>query len=270
MKISLFFILIYCSLCLAVFLFQRKLEYIPTGTLLEPQQYGFNEAQSQIFKSYDGLKLTYWYAGNKNNEADIILYFHGNAGNLGCRADKLKYIKRNSSFSLAALSYRGYAASEGSPSERAFQLDAEMFLRKILAKGYKLENIILYGESLGSAMAIKLASKYKVKAVFLEAPFWSASEVAKQTYWFLPVELLMIDKYESYKYLAKLSVPIYMIHGTKDSVTPIEHSRRIYATLPENLLKTKKEIIGADHLEFELDYLNNELRNFINEVNINN
>lgn len=261
-------ILIYLALCLFIFLMQRKLEYLPHGQLAEPKKYGFNEAKSIRLSSFDQKKLTLWHSNAKNRY--IILYFHGNAGNLGDRANKLAYLHRNTGYDIAAISYRGYPGSEGKPSELAFHQDAEFTLKYLVELGYKVENIILYGESLGSAMAIKLAGKYSVKAIFLEAPFWSASSLAKRSYWFLPIEILMLDKYESYKFLSQITSPVYLIHGTKDKVTPINHSRKIYNNLPDNILKRKTEISGADHLEFPLETLNKELINFIAEINAGN
>jgi len=264
MRIAVSILVIYLSLCALLYLFQRKLEYLPSGELKKPEAYKLYEFSVEILPSYDGTELALWYKKPKDEQKEILVFFHGNAGNLGDRADKLEMLARYTGYGIAALSYRGYPGSQGKPSEEAFIKDAEWLIKYLETQGYEKENIVLYGESLGTALAIKLAAQFEVKALILEAPFWSALEVAKQSYWYIPLELLMKDKYESFKHIKSIKSPTLFIHGTADNVTPVEHSRRLYLRM-HMPLKKKLEVEGAGHIEFDNYFLVKQVTSFIAE-----
>jgi len=266
-KRLLFVIIIsYLLICALLYLFQRKLEYVPGGVLKAPKDYGIYDISHETLISYDDVELSLWYGLPKNERKEIIVYFHGNAGNLGDRAEKLKIFSKYIDYGIAALSYRGYPGSGGSPSEDAFIKDAEWLIKFLESQNYKIENMIFYGESLGAAIAIRMADKYSAKALILEAPFLSATKVAQKTYWYVPVNLLMKDKYESYRYMANIKSPTLIFHGTKDAITPVTHSRELFSLLPKGDHK-KIEVKGAGHLEFDEYFLIKEIVAFIAATN---
>jgi fermentation-respiration switch protein FrsA (DUF1100 family) len=236
----------YILCLLLLFIFQRKLQYIPMGQVKEVGAYGLEGFSEKILTGADGVKILSWYKAPQKNEK-IILYFHGNAGNLGDRAHKfLAFSQRG--FGVMGVAYRGYSGSEGKPSESGFALDAEAALRFLSEQGYAAKDIILFGESLGSGVVIPLATKFDFAAVILESPFASIVNVAQKQYWFVPVKLLLKDKFESVKIVGKISAPVLIFHGTADSIVPFNEGEKLFAAVkaPKKFVRVE----GAGHLNF--------------------
>src|SRR6202030_3138165 len=126
---------------------------------------------------------------------------------------------------IVAVEYRGYAGSSGSPSERGLIADAEAAYA-FAAERYPAKQLVLWGESLGSGVAVALAAEKPVGRVILEAPFTSAADVAAEHYWFLPVRLLMKDQFRSDLRIDKVSAPVMILHGVKDQVVPFRQGER--------------------------------------------
>ncbi|MEC8876903.1 MAG: alpha/beta fold hydrolase, partial [Pseudomonadota bacterium] len=168
--------IIYLILIALFFYFQRLLMYFPSQNLPNPNQVQLSEMKVIQLQTSDGLTLYSWYHKAKHNRKTIV-YFHGNGGNIADRAIRVKPLL-NAGMGLLMLNYRGYGDNEGKPSEKGLIKDAQSALNFLLNKeNIELEKIILLGESLGTAMAIKLASENLVGAVILESPFISATEV---------------------------------------------------------------------------------------------
>lgn len=256
-KIMFSILISYLVICAMIFIFQRKLQYLPSGHLQEPKQYGLEGFEENILLTPDNIKITTWFKAPKNKEK-IIVYFHGNAGNLGERSHKLKIFARD--FGILAISYRGYAKSEGSPSEKGLLFDAKEATDFLLQKGYKNEDIILYGESLGSGVAIQHAAKFNPYGIILEAPYYSITEIAKRIYWYLPVEILLKDRFDSYKYATQIKAPIIIFHGTKDLTVPYKDGKKLFELFP-----TRKEFItieGVGHLDFDEEFMAKTIKDF--------
>jgi len=243
-----------------LFFFQRKLQYVPTGKI-EKVATDFRE---EILTTEDGVKILSWFKAPQKSQK-IILYFHGNAGNLGDRARKFE-VFANSGFGVMAISYRGYFGSGGTPSEAGLLNDARAAFKYLLDLGYLPKDIILYGESLGSGVAVQMAAKFDVAALVLEAPYSSIIDVAKQSYWFAPVSLILKDKFESIKFAPKVTAPTLIIHGNADKIVSISEGKKLYQEI--KVRKKFIEVDGAAHLQFPNEFLLEQLQQFLLEKSI--
>lgn len=259
MRIILSIVIFYISICLIIFIFQRKLQYLPSGELHDISNYEVTDFTAEKLTTKDGVEIISWFKAPKNN-SKILIYFHGNGGNLGGRSMKFKIFTENSDYGILAISYRGYPGSAGKPTEKGILLDAEAATDFLISKGYSNKDFILYGESLGSGVALQHALKIDPAGIVLEAPYYSIANIAKLTYWYLPVDLLLKDKYESYKYAKQLTIPVLIFHGTEDTIVPYEEGKALYNEFQG--IKTFMTMSKADHLEFDELYLITAIKEF--------
>lgn len=255
-------LVVYLFILVFLFIFQRNLQYHPNGVITSLESYDLKNFEEKILTTKDDLKILSWYKKPSNKNEKIILYFHGNAGNMGDRAHIFKKISLNE-FGVLAISYRGYFGSEGKPSEAGLIMDAEAALNFLFTEGYKSQDIIFFGESLGSGVATQLAEKFSPYALILESPFSSIVNVAKKSYWFVPVDLILKDKFESIKYITKVSAPILIFHGTNDNVVPYREGEKLF-----NAINSPKKFItiqDGGHLNFGDEFLIKEIKNFLKE-----
>jgi fermentation-respiration switch protein FrsA (DUF1100 family) len=231
---------------LLIYLAQRSLMYFPERSRTMPAAAGLPEAEELVLDTADGEKVIAWHIPPKG-EHPIVLYFHGNGGSLRLRAGRFRALTAGG-LGLLALSYRGYGGSTGSPTERGLIADAEA-IYAYAAVRYPAERIALWGESLGSGVAVALAASHKVARVLLEAPFTSAADVGAKVYWFVPVRLMMKDQFRSDLRIRDVKAPILILHGTKDGVVPFELGQRLFrlANGPKNFLKVE----GGGHTNLD-------------------
>lgn len=257
---------IYLILVITLFSFQRKLQYHPQGDATKIAYCSPPGFEKKYLTTTDGVKILAWYQKPKTPHNKIILYFHGNAGNFSEREHKFQSFVKNK-LGVLAISYRGYPGSEGSPSELGLIKDADAALVFLLDQGYKPKDIIFYGESLGSGVAIQLAARINPAAVILESPFSSIANVAKKTYWFVPVNLILKDKFESIKYVSNITAPVLIIHGTADQVVPYSEGKKLFDAIisPKRFIAVE----GAGHLKFEDKFLMEEMQKFFTEMRLN-
>ena len=259
--------IIYLILIALFFYFQRLLMYFPSQNLPNPNQVQLSEMKVIQLQTSDGLTLYSWYHKAKHNRKTIV-YFHGNGGNIADRSIRVKPLL-NAGMGLLMLNYRGYGDNEGKPSEKGLIKDAQSALNFLLNKeNIELEKIILLGESLGTAMAIKLASENLIGAVILESPFISATEVGRRAYPFLPVKLLIKDRYDNLSKIGRIKSPILIIHGERDMIVPAKHGR----TLLKNAKQPKRGVFLSDAGHNDLFYhgTNDHILNFIAELDSEN
>jgi fermentation-respiration switch protein FrsA (DUF1100 family) len=187
----------------------------------------------------DGTKLHAWWIPNETAKF-TFLAFHGNAGNIADRATVYEFL-RDMPVNVLALEYRGYGRSEGTPSERGVYRDADAaYLYLVNTKRKDPKTIISFGQSLGSAVAAHLAARHEVGGVVLEAPFPSASRVARKFYWFLPgVGLLMHSQFNTEKRLKEISAPVFIVHCNQDSVLPFQFGQEVYNAVDPPRLSLK-------------------------------
>ena len=227
-----------------IWLAQRALLFLPNPAQTAPDVAGFAGAQSLALTTADNEHLIAWYRPALAT-GRFILYFHGNGGNLSREARRIEVLA-SEGMGVLAVDYRGYGGSSGYPTETGLLLDAEASYAKAIALGIKPDNLILYGHSLGSGLAVAMAARHKAAALVLEAPFSAAVDVAEERYWMFPVRAMMRDQFHSDERIKAVTAPILMLHGEDDGTIPIRFGVRLFALAPEP--KTFMRLPGAGHL----------------------
>jgi uncharacterized protein len=220
----------YVGLLALMYLFQRSLMYFPDATRTSPAAAGLPQAEEVILTSADGEKLVAWHVAPKGAKR-VVIYFQGNAGGLNLRAGRFKWLIEDGT-GLIALSYRGYGGSTGKPSEAGFILDGNAAYEFAAAR-YSAKRIVLFGESLGTAVATAVAAQRDVGALILDAPFTSAVDVGAAAYPFLPVHWFMKDTFHSDERVVHVDAPLLVLHGEQDRVIPIVFGERLFKLAPE-------------------------------------
>lgn len=193
-----------------------------------------------------GNELHGWYIPASGGQ--VVLWAHGNAGNIADRLDQALEMKRALGVSSFMFDYRGYGKSEGRPTEAGLYQDTEAAFRWLTeGRGVKPQHIILYGHSLGSAATVDLALGEGVKAggLVLESPFTNAADVARMMYFGLPVGLVMSLKLDNIGRIGDVKMPILVIHGDRDTVINFSMGKKVFEAAPEP--KTFLPIPGGDH-----------------------
>ena len=235
-KLALAALSVYALVGLAAYLGQRRLMYFPDRARTMPVQAGLVGVEERVLKTPDGARVVAWY-GKARPGQPTLLYFHGNAGSLVNRAPRVERFMAQG-WGVYMMTYRGYGGSTGSPTETANVADARLAYGALVLEGVEPASIILYGESLGSGIAVRLATERPVGGVVLDAPYTSIVDVAAQAYPFLPVRALIVDRYETTKYIAQVRAPILILHGERDMVIPVAMGREVFrlANEPKRLV----------------------------------
>ena len=199
--------------------------YHPNAKNYSPEKIMFDYKKVEI-PSTDEITLKSWFSFDDNNNK-TILFFHGNAGELDARIYKLNIFKELK-INFLIISYRGFSGNKGKPSEKGLYEDAQSAVKWLEKQGIKKENIILYGESIGSGVATEIASQDKYAGVILESPFTSLVDMGKKLYPFLPVSILQKDRYENYKKIKLIEYPILIMHGKADTIVPFDMGKKLY------------------------------------------
>lgn len=209
---------------------ERSLMYAADPTYATPTQAGAVGFEERFLDTPDGERLVSWYAPPAASQP-TLLYLHGNAGTLADRVDRISNY-RASGRGVLIMSYRGYSGSTGRPSEAANVADARLAFDTLVAWGVSPSDIIVYGESIGSGIAVQLAASRPAAALVLDAPYTSIVDVGAMHYPYLPARLMMRDRYETLKHLQNVTVPVLVIHGERDAVIPVEMGRKVAASAP--------------------------------------
>lgn len=219
-------ICLYLGMGVIVYFTQRSMMYFPDRAHSTPAQAGLSEAQEVELKAADGEYSLAWHVAPRQDRA-VVLYFHGNGGALRDRVERFRKLARDG-IGLVALEYRGYGGNTGTPSETGLIADAEAAYAYAAAR-YPAKQIVLWGESLGTGVAVALATRKPIGRVILEAPFTSAVAVAGAHYWYLPVGLLMKDQFRSDALIGKVTAPVLILHGVRDAIVPFAMSEELFA-----------------------------------------
>ena len=210
---------------------QRHLLFFATTEQVSPDAAGFRDARTLTLTTPDHERLIAWYRPPQPGQP-LILYFHGNANNLGGDARRLEALATGG-YGILAVDYRGYGGSTGVPSEEGLLADAETTLAKATELGFGPQNTVLYGHSLGTGVAVAMAARHEVAALILEAPFTSAVAVAQARYWIFPVGALMLDPFHSDERIKSVHAPLLVIHGTADGTIPVRFGEKLFALANE-------------------------------------
>ena len=237
-------IFVFAGAILLLWVFQRSLLYFPPPGKPDPRMAG--PMQTVRVETADGLTLEGWYAPPMGEEDEIIILFHGNAGRIDYEAPRMApYLAAGKGVLLAE--YRGYGGNPGRPSEAGFYEDGRAYLDWLAGKqGIGPERIVLYGESLGSGVAVQLASETRYKALILSVPFSSALDVARRQYGFVPfLDRLMRDTYRNDEKIAAIGAPLFIGVAEQDRIVPARFGLRLFELANEP--KTLKLYEGAGH-----------------------
>ena len=221
----------YCAGLVLLFAKQRNILFpIPTAERTAPDTAGFPQAEEQILSTSDGEKVIVWHVPPKPGHA-VVLYFHGNGDFLAGLAGHFKAVTADGT-GLVALSYRGYAGSTGAPSEDGLLRDGAAAYSFAAAR-YDAQRIVAWGFSLGTGVAVAVASEHPVAKLILEAPYTSIADVAAAQFRFAPVRLLIRDPLHSDQRIARVTVPLLVVHGAQDQTIPIAFGERLFALAHE-------------------------------------
>ena len=233
----------YAFIAFGMYFGQRKFLYFPSAVRTAPADAGLPDVAEKIIQTADGEKVIAWYGKAKSGQP-TLLYFHGNGGALEVRRERIaKYLARGRGVFM--MSYRGYSGSSGSPSEAANVADGKLAYAALIKEGVKAEDIIIYGESLGTSVAAQVAVEKPARGLILDSPFTSIVDRAAEVYPWLPVGLLLSDRYETREHIRNVKVPLFILHGEADMVVPVAMGRALFA-----LANEPKEIVtlpGAGH-----------------------
>ena len=207
----------------SLFLFQRQLLYRPDKTRPELGDLASIGVREVTLTTADGLSLFSWYLPPGAGRP-VIAYFHGNGGHIGYRAERLRRFA-GEGYGVLLAEYRGYAGNPGTPCEAGLYADAEAALAFLAAQKIAPSRLVLWGESLGSGVAIYLAAQHPVAAVILEAPFTSVAAAAQHLYPFVPAAYLVRDRFDSLSRISQIGAPLLILHGERDMIVPVRHGR---------------------------------------------
>ena len=268
--------------------FQRRLLYLPAPQTVPPAASVLPGAEEVAFETADGLRLQGWFvpaaargtgpgAGAVDSPAQplppaegsgvagpAVVVFNGNGGNRSLRAPLAAALARMG-LHVLLFDYRGYGSNPGHPTEEGLAADARAALDWLAARPeVDPARVVYFGESLGAAVALRLAVERPPAALVLRSPFASLAEVGRLHYPLLPVSLLLRDRYDSAALAGRLAAPLLVLAGARDRIVPAEHSRRLFAAAPQP--KRLAVLDGADHNDHDLlagPWLVAELRRFL-------
>ena len=252
-------ILVYLIVVAYMYLNQRKLLYLPSENNYLDDQIQF-KYQEVFIETENNLRLKSWIIEKDLINKKTLVFFHGNAGNLSNRTYKLNQLNKLD-INIIILAWRSFSGNKGEPTENNLYNDARKTIDWLNTRGVKNKNIILYGESLGTGVAVELGQMNEFGGIILESPFTSMTNAAKNIYPWLPVKYLLKDKYDSEKKIKNLKIPILIMHGKKDNIVPFKMGKKLYdlANNPKFFYFTEND----DHMMTFDESLVNTIKNFL-------
>lgn len=224
---------VYLLACALMFVLQRRLQYHPDPRPMQPAAAGLPQAEVLSLATADGERVVAWWVAPREAGRPVYLYLHGNGANLVARAARLAALVEGGA-GLLALSWRGYGGSSGSPSEAGLVADARAAHAELRRRAPQAP-LVIYGESLGTTVAVMLAAEVDTAALLLDSAFASALAVAQDAYPWLPVAWLLRDTYRADLAAPRVRAPVLQVHCSDDPVTPLEHAQALHALLPQRL-----------------------------------
>ena len=229
----------YLALCLLLFFFQSRFIYFPEfgrDDAATPRDAGLDYQQVTIAASEE--KLNAWFVPAQQARG-VVLFFHGNGGSIAHRLDYLQMF-HELGLSVLIFDYRGFGKSSGKPSEEGTYRDAEAAWKYLVETRHVApSSIVLYGESLGGAVAAWLATRVKPRALIIASTLTSVPDLAAKYYYLFPVRLLVRYQYNTKKYLQAVACPVLIVHSREDEIVPFEHGEQLFAAAhePKQLLE---------------------------------
>ncbi len=226
----------YGGLLALMYVFQRSLMYFPDPTRTSPAAAGLPQAEEITLTSSDGETLVAWYVPPRGTKP-VVIYFQGNAEGLAARVGRFTWLTADGT-GLLAPCYRGYCGSTGKPSESGLIRDAMAAYDFVRAR-FPARRIVLFGESLGTGVAVALAAEREIGALILDAPYTSIADVGAAAYPFAPVRWLLKDPFRSDQRIARVKAPLLMLHGARDNIVPIAFGEKLFslANQPKHMVR---------------------------------
>ncbi|WP_395018334.1 alpha/beta hydrolase [Dongia sp.] len=214
-------------------------------------------------KTEDGLDLRSWYFRSARADLPTVVFFHGNAGDIGNHLPFAKFLIE-AGYGLLALEYRGYGGNPGSPREAGLVADGRAALAFLKAQGIPDSSIVLFGESLGTGVAVQLAAEHRVHALILRSPYTSIAEVAAIQLPYIPARWLVRDRFDSLAKIGSNKAPLFVFHGAGDSLIPHALGRALFEAASEP--KTWLTVEGAGHNDVQTPEAERAMLDFLAQL----
>ena len=262
LQIFLILFFIYSIFLIFLYFYQRDLLYFPNENNYSGDKLTVKVKKIKI-PTPDNLKLNGWFHEKNLSNYKTIIYFHGNAGTLDNRVHKINHFQ-DMDVNFLIIAWRGFSGNKGRPTEDGLYRDGISAVNWVLEQGVKEKNIVLYGESLGTGITSEIAQNRNFAGVILETPFTSMVDVAKKFYPYVPVSLLLKDRYENENKVVNINIPIMIMHGEKDTIVPFSMGKKIFeiANEPKYSYFTKYD----DHMMEYDDQMINTLKGFLKSL----
>jgi fermentation-respiration switch protein FrsA (DUF1100 family) len=256
------FLVVFLAIHAHFYLNQRQLMYLPSTERVHPQDVGLSDVDEVSLNTQSNKTLVSWH-GRATSGMPTILFFHGNGGAVGHRTHRFRGLMAEG-LGVFVLGYPGYGGNDGTPSEAAFLEGASLSYEYLLSQGLAADDIVIYGESIGTGVAVQLAAQVDAKALILQAPFSRAARVARVHYPYLLADLFLKDTYKSIDHIEYIDMPLLIVHGDLDQVIPIEIGRKLFESAREP--KTFVTIPGAKHNDLHLYSIDSIAHDFIQSI----
>jgi len=222
---------LYGALLAGLYVFQRKLLYRPDTSVPDIAAVGIAALRPVTLTTADGLALLAWYLPP---EADrpVVAYLHGNGGHIGYRTARLQRFHA-AGLGVLMVEYRGYGGNAGQPTEAGLDADARAGFDFLAAQRVAPARTVLYGESLGSGVAVRMASERPVGAVILETPYTSVAAVAQVHYPYVPARRMIKDRFDALARIGQLRAPVLVLLGGRDIVVPPRFGQALFDAAPD-------------------------------------
>jgi len=221
---------LYSAFALAMYYGQHRLVYRLDSRRIAPCRVGLADVTEVALAVPGGETLVAWH-GLPDAGKPTLLYFHGQAGNLARRADRVRRYQA-AGIGILMVAYRGFSGSTGLPSERANVADGVFAFDWLVAQGIEASDIVVYGESLGTGVAAQVAAQRDVSGMVLDSPFTALTDVAAKRHPMLPVRRFLFDRYETLVHAPKVTAPVLVLHGEEDQIIPLPMGRQVFEALP--------------------------------------
>lgn len=226
-------LLIYLVFCGLAWMCQRQLTYRSSHDVQPPSYYGLLDTGVARLTTADGIEIEAWTHAAQPGHRTVVFY-HGNAGSLANRVPLLRTLVDHG-FGFVAIDYRGFGNSDGGPSEQGFYADGRAAMRFATeAMNVPVSNVVIMGESIGTGVAVQMALENEASALFLQSPYTSLPDVAAGgPFFWLPVRLLMEDRFDTLSKIGNVRMPVMVIHGNRDSTIPVAHGHLVFEAARE-------------------------------------
>ena len=231
------FLSVYFAFNAFVYAKQRDMMYIPSLERVAPAEVGLDAVEEVALTTASNIELTSWFARPQAGRP-TVLFFQGNAGAVNHRAYRFRELM-SEGYGMFILGYPGYGGNAGEPTEPAFHEAAQLAYDYLRTSGVDSQDIVIYGESIGSGVAVQLAARVDAKALVLEAPMSSATDVARVHYPLLVASFFLRDSFQSVDYIDRIDMPLLVIHGEQDKIIPLPLGQK----LVEHAVEPKKLVV---------------------------